>query len=241
MTTLEYKPNKKEQLFSKYYKGLIWETISARAHLKLNERLEEYKADYLKELNQAPHFFILTIRAHYDDALLTLSRILDRQKNSLSIWKFLNFVEQNREIFSEEVFSQRIKDNPYHESLIESHESITCEEIEEDRGKLGNLEDTITKVKDLRDTILAHNDRRFIIRGRISAKKHDVQREKLYRVIDTLFKILNRYSRAYNSSTFSENILGEDDIGGIMDSIRFHIQERKKQLEELKKQARNKG
>ena len=62
MTTSEYKPNKKEQLFSKYYKELIWETIFARAHLKLSERLEKYKADYLKELNQAPHFFILITR-----------------------------------------------------------------------------------------------------------------------------------------------------------------------------------
>ena len=240
MTTSEYKPNKKEQLFSKYYKELIWETIFARAHLKLSERLEKYKADYLKELNQAPHFFILTIRAHIDDALLTLSRILNVHKDSLNIWKFLNFVEQNREIFSEEVFSQRIKDNPYHGSLVKSHKSVTCKEIEEDRRKLENLEDTITKVKDLRDTVLAHHDRRSIVRGRITAETHDVQREKLYEVIDSLVMTLNRYSSAYNSSSFSEKFSGEDDIHGIMDSIRFHIQERKKQLDKLKKQARKK-
>ncbi len=102
----------KEKLFQKYYDRLILETLHARAHLKLWERLEKYKAtSYIDELNQAPHFFTFTTKAHLDDILLTLSRILDKHEDSLSIWKFLNFAEQkqNLEIFSNEAFSQRMK------------------------------------------------------------------------------------------------------------------------------------
>ena len=93
-----------EEYFQKYYDKLIWETILARARLKLNERLDNYRSSYLKELNQAPHFFNLTMLAHYTDALLTLSRILDPDEDSLSVWKFLNFIEQNRRIFSNQAF-----------------------------------------------------------------------------------------------------------------------------------------
>jgi len=230
-----------EEYFPKYYDKLIWETILARAHLKLNEHLDNYRSSYLRELNQAPHFFKLTMVAHYDDALLTLSRILDRHEDSLSVWKFLNFVEQNRTIFSNQAFHQRMKENPNYDSLIKSHTLITPEEVDEDRQKLGSLEDTINRIKDLRDKVFTHTDRTFYLSGAITAKKYTFQRKELYKVIDILIQILNRYSHAYNSSVFRDKFLGEDDIQGVMDSIRFHIQERKKQLEVLRRQARDKG
>ncbi len=74
-----------EQYFQKYYDELMRQTINARAHLKLWEPLESYKSSYLEELSQAPHFFTFTIQAHLDDALTTLSRIIRKQKEALTI------------------------------------------------------------------------------------------------------------------------------------------------------------
>ena len=233
-----------EEYFQKYYDKLIWGTIFARAHLKLNEHLDNYRSSYLHELNQAPHFFKLTMLAHYDDALLTLSRILDRHEDSLSVWKFLNFVEQNHGIFSSQAFRQRMKGNPHYKSLIESHTPVTTKEVNEDKQKLGALEDTVDRIKELRDKVLAHTDRTFYLSGKITTKKYTSKRKnnkKLYEVIDTLGEILNRYSGAFNSSTFLEKFVGEDDVQYVMDFIRFHIQERKRQIEELRRQARDKG
>lgn len=213
-----------EQLFKKYYDKLIWETIWARAHLKLWERLESYRTSYLKELKQAPHFFNLTMKAHLDDALLTLSRILDKSKGDpLTIWKFLNFIEQNKEIFS-----------------VKSHIPITPKVIQEDEQKLENLKETMDSLKGWRDNVLAHNDRQFYLKGKVISEEYHLQRQQLQEVIDTLFKILNRYSHAYNSSIWREKALGEDDVQNVMDFIRFHIQERKKQIEELRRQAHDK-
>ena len=233
-----------EEYFQKYYDKLIWQTLYARAHLKLWERLESYKSNYLKELNQTPHFFTFTIRAHLDDALLTLSRILDKHEDSLSIWKFLDFVEQNHKIFSNQAFRQRIKGNPHYESLIKSHTPITLKEIEEDRQKLGSLKDTIDNIKEWRDTVLAHIDRKFYLKGKVISRKHPLQAQQLKRVINTLVKILNRYSAAYKSSTFLEKFPGEDDVQHVMDFIRFYIQEQNKQvkiqLEAFRRQAHDK-
>ena len=223
-----------EKYFQKYYDKLIGQTINARAHLKIWECLENYKSSYLHELNQAPHFFTFTIRAHLDDALMTLSRILDRHADSLSIWKFLNYVERNRKIFSKDVFSQRMKGNTYYDSLMESHTPITRKEIEEDRQELGNLEHIIDNLNTWRDKVIAHTDRKFLLTGRIVYEEYPLQRQQLQEVIDTLLKIINRYSRAYNSSTYLERIPGEDDVKHIMNFIRSHIQERKKQFEAFK-------
>jgi hypothetical protein len=231
-----------EEYFQKYYEKLIWETQNARAHLKLWERLERYKSSHLKELNQAPHFFTFAIKAHLDDALLTLSRILDRHEDSLSIWKFLDFAEQNCQIFSTEAFRQRMRQKPnYDKHWTKSHEPITIKEIKEDRQKLERLEQTVNNLTTWRHKVIAHIDRQFLLTGKIASKEYPLQRQQLQEVIDTLFKILNRYSRAYNSSTFLEKFVGEDDIQYVMDSIRFDIQEREKQLEALRKQTSDKG
>jgi len=230
-----------EEYFQKYYDRLIQETLHARAHLNLWERLEKYKSSHLKELNQAPHFFNFTIKAHLDDALLSLSRILDRHEDSLSIWKFLNFVEQNCDMFSTEAFRQRMMRKPnYNEHWTKSHEPITIKEINEDRQKLEKLEQTVNNLTTWRDKVIAHTDRQFLLTGKIASKEYPLQRQQLQEVIDILFKILNRYSTAFESSSYLEKFVGEDDIRYVMDSISSHIQERKRQLEALRKQTSNK-
>jgi hypothetical protein len=241
MTTPEYKPPEEEQLFQQYYDKLIWQTLHARAHLKLWERLEGYKASYLKELNQAPHFFIFTIKAHLDDAVLTLSRILDKHEDSLSIWKFLNFAEQNLKIFSNEAFAQRTRQKPdYDEHWVKSHTPITKEEIREDRQKLSSLENVINNIKGWRDNVFAHVDRDFHLREKNVSKEYPLQRQQLHDIIDTLFTTLNRYSASYSAGIFLEKYLGEDDVNIVMNAIRFRIQERKKQLEVFRKETPDK-
>jgi len=223
----------KEQIFKRYYNELMRQTINARAHLKLWEQLEDYKSSYLKELNQAPHFFTFTMRAHLDDALMTLSRIVRKQKDAFTIWDFLDFVEKNSEIFSNEAFSKREREKPdYDKDWIKSHAPITQKKIEEDKQKLLSLEYTINNLVIWRDKVIAHIDHKFLITGKIISKEHPLQRQQLEEVIDTIVNILNRYSYAYCSSTDSENIPGEDDVQSIMDFIRFYIQEQNKQAEE---------
>jgi hypothetical protein len=234
--------SQQEKLFQKYYDRLILETLHARAHLNLWERLEKYKAtSYIDELNQTRYFFTFTIKAHLDDILLTLSRILDKGKHGdpLSIWKFINFAEQNIEIFSTEAFRQRVKQKP--ESWIESHRPITLNEIVEDRQKLERLEQTTKNLTTWRNKVIAHIDRQFLLAGKIVSEEHPLQLQQLKEAIDTLFEILNRYSGAYNSSSYAKSYPGEDDVQFVMDCIRFYIQEQNRQieaqLEVLKRQA----
>lgn len=236
MDVSEYQPTKEETLFLKYYDKLIKETTHARAHLKLWQKLVDYRVDYLDELNQSPHFFQLTIKAHLDNAILTISRILDKHGSSLSIWKFLNYVEQNRQIFSIQAFKRHIVNRQYYQELVESHIPIKLENIQEHRSELDNLNQVINDIKKWRDRLLAHTDRRAYLRSRnVSIKK-----EQIDGVIDIIARILNKYSNAYHASTFSIQYVGEDDVQGIMDAIRFKKEEEEKQIEALLKQAQDK-
>jgi hypothetical protein len=225
--------SQKERLFQKYYDRLILETLHARAHINLWERLEKYKATgYVDELNTATYFFTFTIKAHLENVLVTLSRILDRHKKSLSIWKFLNFAEQNTAIFSTQAFHQRMKQKPdYDEDWDRSHKPITLKEIEEDRHKLESIEHIVNNLTIWRNKVIAHIDRQFLLSGRIVAEGHPLQLQQLQEVIGTLFQILDRYSGAFDSSTYAEKYPGEDDIQFVMDCIRFYIKEQDRQIE----------
>lgn len=225
--------SEKERLFQKYYDRLIMEALHARAHLNLWERFEKYKAtSYIDELNQARYFFNFTIKAHLDDVLVTLSRILDRHKEALSIWKFLSFAEKNREIFSTQAFNQRmIKKPDYDKYWAESHKPITLKEIEEDRQKLGSLEQTVNNLTAWRNKVVAHIDRQFLLSDKIVSEEYPMQLQQLQEVVTTLFPILNRYSGAYNSSSYATSYPGEDDVQFVMDCIRFYIEEHNRQIE----------
>ncbi len=242
MDASEYKPTDVEKRFLKYYEKLILETIQARAHLKLWERLEGYKSSYLDELNSAPHFFNFTMKAHLDDTLMTLSRILREQNKAFTISKFLDFVEREIKVFSSEAFCHRVKCNPsYDEYWIKSHSPITKEKIEEDRRKLGSLEETITNLITWRDKVLAHIDKGFLESDRKISQEYPLKRQELEKVIQALIDILDRYSGAYDLSSFAEEFPGEDNVQFVMDCIRYYIQEQNKQIETLLKQTRDRG
>lgn len=230
MTESEYQPTKEEALFLKYYEELIKETTYARAHFKLWELLIDSTTEYIHELNEAPHFFRLTIKSHLDDAILTLSRILDINTRSLSIWKFLNFVEQNRDIFSTQSFQKHTIMSQFHEDLRKNHTPITLNDIQEHRNELDSLKQVMDKIKTWRDKKLAHIDRKF----HLKSINIILQRQQVHHVIDTIAHILNKYSGAYHASSWSIRFVGEDDIQGILNAVRFRKNEHKKQLETWK-------
>jgi len=228
MIASDRKPDCKEKQFLEYYQRLISEILQADAHFKLWKRLQNYRTDYLEELNQASFFFNFTIRAHLDAALIHIFKFFDKRKDSLSIWRFLDFIEKNLGIFSTESFSQRMVNNEWYETQVNSHIPITFETVQEDRAKLTELECITRSLKTWRDKAIVHINKQFLLDGIDVAKQYPVKVEELEKTITALFGILNRYSRAYNSSTHARSWPGEDDIQAVMDSIRFRIQQERK-------------
>ena len=87
-----------------YRELLVQEVRHARMHFRLYKGLQESREGYLKELNQAPGFFGFTIKAHLDAGIVHMFRVLDKHKNAITVWKFLDFVDSNLELFSDAAF-----------------------------------------------------------------------------------------------------------------------------------------
>jgi len=222
---IKSKINSKEEKYLKYYHKLIEELLWADLHLKLWRRL----VDYSGQLHVANTFFTVTMKAHLDAALVHLFKIFDTHKDSLSIWKFMNYVETNPEIFSTKSFSRRMAGNTDLDYLLKSHVPVTSKDIEEDKTKLHSKESIIRTLKKRRDKEYSHIDEALLLKMDNITRQSHLSISEVENSITAVFEILSRYSTAYDQSTYSRKWLREDDIEEVVASIQFRLEEQSKQ------------
>ena len=223
---------KLESKYEKYYNSIIREMINARMHLRLYKRLEEAREGYLKELNQAPGFFSFTIKAHLDAGLMHVFRVIKKQRSSITIWKFLDFVDSNLEpLFSRDAFSSRKGKDSFYEDRVTGYRAVTTEDVKNDREKLDEFKQVIENIITWRDKKGAHIDEKFALKQIDVSKDYPVTLKELEDITMVIADILNRYSAAYDSSTYAVDMPGDYGVQVVLDAIRLHLEERQKQLE----------
>src|SRR5207245_8728697 len=100
------------------------------------------------------HFFGSTSLGLQELAYLQLGRLLDSHRDSVSIFKFINFVEQNPQLFANADPSEIRR-------LVQEH-----------RRLLDAVQDEAAKVRPLRDTRYAHGDSMATSQDLASASRH---------------------------------------------------------------------
>ncbi len=215
-----------EEEFSRYHAKLRSELNIVNWHFTILKYIREIKNKYLKELNQAPAFFSLTINAHLYSALTRLNRFFDKRERvkHLHMNGFLDFVEENSEnIFSSQAFKKRLRrEGRYDELAAQFKSQITAEKVEQDRQKLRDL--PISNLRRWRNTALAHIDRDYVAKNIDVETRHPINTEDVDQIINTLHDMLNEYSLAYDFSTYSKDLTLEHGILYVLDAIRSRLQ-----------------
>ncbi len=98
--------------------------------------------DYYETMNLVPGFFQLTTKALLENSALRLCRIYDKDEKPLTIFKLIRTLQSDPEA-----------NKSYHEEI----EGIVAFHNE----KVTTLQPMIEKLHDLRDSSLAHNDRKY--------------------------------------------------------------------------------
>src|SRR5579884_185797 len=93
-----------EKKFEDWLYKLKREVGDAYMHFKIFKFLSEQEGE---ELNFARCFFTMTIYAHLEATLVHILKVIDRNSD-LNIWKFLEFVKENLNLFSAERVAERI-------------------------------------------------------------------------------------------------------------------------------------
>lgn len=212
------------ETFIKYHQELRGELNNANWHFTIWKYLQELRGNYHKELNQAPSFFGLTMYAHLLAALVRINEFFDRDEEHLSIRKFLDFIKQNLDIFSNEAFEARLRSEDRYESyIVKEHNEMTLQKVEEDRKKVDDL--PVAHIRHWRNTILVHIEEGRVLRGIDIMKKYPVRQRQVDDIINTLDKMLNEYLVAYDYSSWAKDLAVKDEIKSVVDAIRFKLTE----------------
>jgi HEPN superfamily AbiU2-like protein len=201
-----------------YSKALMSEVSQANIHFKMWKALSEAIKEYNTEFNEARVFFATTIHAHLKAAINQTCKLIDEHGDALGILRFLNFVENNLDIFSTKRFANRVKNNSY---LITGHVPINSQLITKYRRKMKSLKSirkrlTIWRNKKEAHLAITELSSNLLERCPISVNKFE-------ELISTCASILNVCSKAYNNTTRSLDVIGESDWRKVLEAIRSQI------------------
>lgn len=221
-----------EEKYEDYFYALRNEMQDALVHLKFYDLMQELSNDYQVELHKVWNFWEYTIDAHRDAAILYLSKMVEErknQRNSITMWKFLDFIENNLGLFDREICLKRCRSKyGYDDIARKNHKKLTPADVNSDRKSLEEYRKVIDNVIGWRDKKVAHNDRRFSFSNRRVSKEYPISSKQLTEIMGQLKKIFNKYSLAYDSVEYSFNVPGDDGVKLVLDAIRFQCGERER-------------
>src|SRR2546425_8931023 len=108
-----------ESQFETLLSSLAEDTVTASIHWKLCKDLFGCVNEFVRELNQSPAFWSLTVNAHREVALFRLGRLFDQQTGALSLRSLVDTIAANLRLFDVDRFRERLKDNPFVHSLAD--------------------------------------------------------------------------------------------------------------------------
>ncbi|MBI4267855.1 MAG: hypothetical protein HY662_03615 [Chloroflexi bacterium] len=217
-----------EEEFKKYHNRLRQELDEADWNFQIAKYISDMTNEYRRELNQAPAFWNLTIKAHLFTSLIHLNNLFGKKEKEkfLHMDNFLDFVRNNLSIFEHKHFKRRLKVAGRYNELAAGFISIVnAEKVKQDTEKLGKL--PISSLKAWRNKVLSHIDRDFVKAGTNIPAKHPIKTKHVQEIIDALDKMLNEYELAFDFSTWSRRLPIGDDIKNILDAIKYKLEANK--------------
>jgi hypothetical protein len=225
--------NNPEELFVKYHTTLRDKLNNAYWHYQTYKYIQEAKDSYLKELNQAPAFFQLTINAHLHRSLVLINLLFGQTEEHLHVRSFLDFVEENIDIFSLDRFSERLKKSGRYAIFdLEERSIVTVEKIADHRKIINDL--PLSNLRNWRNSILSHLAKKYIESEVDVVYRYPIKHEHIEIIIKSIDDILNFYSEAFEGSVWEKDISITHGITLILETIKKDILNRSFEFEAIR-------
>lgn len=203
--------------FSNDIARFLEELYQLNSYYQLNKYLKEKSGDEenLRAMNVAPAFFQLTIKSFQYSAMMGLARLYEPPtRNSKSIFKFLNFIENNhKQIFS---------NDPQVKKKLGRSSDVDYSTVIKHREQLSEVGTVINNLLTWRDKAFAHNDKKYF-----SARESlGIEFPLTYKEIETLIElaadIFNTYQIAYNGIKTVIEPTNTYDVNNVLEVLKFY-------------------
>lgn len=222
--------------FEKLIKALAEDLVTANIHFKLYRDLNNAVNEYVRELNQSPAFWRATFRAHLEVTLFRLCRIYDQHLTSLSLKNWLDTIKTNLKIFDVPNFKERLKNNPFVDSLALHAKKPAEKSLEKDIRLASENDYLVKKLVILRMNLYAHKSAKNVMNEKDLLETYPLTFNDINNLLERGVRILNRYSNLFNANIYSTQIVGHDDYLNVLNAVKFDLEQTEAKLEaELKK------
>ncbi len=231
-------PVESEAAFSTLLTSLTEDTVTASIHWRLCKDLWASVPEFVRELNQSPAFWSLTFNAHRETALFRLGRLYDQQSSALSLPSLVDTIAANQHLFDDAHFRERLKENPFVESLAQGARRPDDQILAQDAASVSERSDAlVARLLAVRNRVLAHRDPRVVL-GTIHDPSDAVDNADIDALLERAAKIVNRYGIMFRAGSSLMSIIGQDDFKSVLKHVRRDLAAYKKQIAEEVARAR---
>lgn len=186
---------------------------------------------------QSRTFWSLTVGAHLTLCQHLLGRVFDQTDKALHLYSWLRTIQKNLHFFDEHDFRERMKGNPYVDSLAEHPRKPDPEILERDIGLCSLADPLVNALWIHRGGRLAHRSAKHSVRNTNVGDSHPITIDDLEKLITRATEILNRYSNLFEARTYSTQIIGHDDYKFVLACVKEKVErsrrERRKPKSEI--------
>lgn len=213
--------------------ALISELIDAREHFTVHQGLYgALTGEYTHEFYQAAAFWSLTVTAHMDATLLRLCKAYDLYKGnppSLGLRNWLETIEANLHLFNELNFRERLKGNPFVDSLAQYPRTPDSAQLREDLKSVSRANPLVKKLTTWRNNYLAHRSTTSALDLRSFMEQNPLSFAEINMLITNGIRIVDHYSNLFIATIHAS--LPMDDYKHLLDAVRRDLQIREARIE----------
>jgi hypothetical protein len=222
---------KNDEDLAKLLSALGDEFVKAYSHFRLYRDISDAVSKHAYAMNHSPTFWSMSIQAHLDTALLGLCRIYDQNAKTFNLYNLLDTIKQNLSLFDVENFRQRLKDNPYVESLSQGARKPNEKQLDADLEFASKNNQIVYNLTMWRNNIVAHTSPKNLLQGKDVSGEYPLSNDDIATLLDRGLLILNHYSKLFKASTLLKEMIGQGDYRFVMESIQLRLDEQEKRIQ----------
>jgi len=204
----------------------LWsELVDANSHFTLHQNLLKATPDYGMVFKQSNTFWTLTLSAHLDAVVLRLCKAYDRydSKPTLNLRSLLETIKDNLHLFDEPNFRERLKDNPFVDSLAKESRKPDPVQLQVDLDFVSGNH-LVRKLTDWRNKVYSHLSRDVVLNPKAFNTNSPLSFTDIKTLIDDGFTILNRYGGLFAANYYSKTMIGHDDYLWVLKTAKEALQ-----------------
>lgn len=211
--------------------ALANELVEAQIHFNLYGDLVASHAEYADELSESNTFWSLTLDAHLDATILRLCKAYDQCPTSLNLRNLLDTVSENLDLFEEPNFRERLKENPFVDSLAANVPTPDSSQLQRDIASVNANDPLVKKLVIWRNSYFSHRSRDHALNPSPYVRDYPFTISDIAALLRNGVEVVNRYSNLFCATHYSTNIVGRSDFKSILEAVRETRNRREAEIE----------